>query len=163
MGHGFSHVGLSTLDMDATIRFYRDVLGFPQVVEEVTEVLEGGTLRQAYFDIGGGQYIVFMEPMNVPGIPDDFDAGINGALGLPGGMYHFAFRVPSIEELEQKRRHLADHGFDVSDVIDLDTAKSIFLSDPNGVQIEFSCHVRAFDAADMTRRNQASVALPEAE
>ena len=52
MGNGFSHVGVSTHDMDATIHFYRDVLRFPRVVEERTCVTQGGTLRQVYFDLG---------------------------------------------------------------------------------------------------------------
>src|ERR1700719_2540940 len=126
MGNGFSHVGVSTHDMDATIHFYRDVLRFPRVVEERTCVTQGGTLRQVYFDLGEDQYMVFMEPKGVPGISDTYDAGINGALGLPRGMYHFAFKVESLEALEALRQTLIDHGIEASDIIDLDTAKSVF-------------------------------------
>lgn len=160
MSSGFSHVGIATTDMNATVHFYKDVLGFRQVVHEVTRVEQGGTLRQAYFDIGEDQYIVFMEPKGVPGINSDFDAGINRALGLPLGMYHFAFKVSSLEVLAARRQALADHGVEVSDIIDLDTAKSVFLFDPNGIQIEFSCHVRPFNEADLRRENEARMALP---
>lgn len=161
MREGFSHVGVSTLDMDATIAFYQDVLGFRRVVDEMTHINEGGTLRQCYFDVGGGQYIVFMEPKGVAGIPASYDTGINGALGLPGGMYHFAFQVPSLEALEVKRVRLASLGIDVSAVIDLGSAKSVFLADPNNIQLEFCCHVRPFVAEDLHRSSEASIALPE--
>src|SRR5436190_1209343 len=97
--YGFSHVGVSTHQMDKTIEFYRTVLGFPPVVEDVTQVTSGGTVRMVYFDVGDNQFIVFMEPKNVPGIPADYDTSINGALGVPRGMYHFSFKVSTLEEL----------------------------------------------------------------
>jgi len=159
MNNGFSHVGIATPDMDATVRFYQDILGFHQVVHELTRVTQGGTLRQVYFNIGEDQYIVFMEPKGVPGIRNSFDAGINKALGLPLGMYHFAFKVSSLGELEARRQSLIDHGVEVSTVIDLDTAKSVFFFDPNGIQIEFCCHVRPFNEADLRRENEAAMAL----
>lgn len=161
MGNGFSHVGVSTLDMDQTIGFYEDVLGFRRVVEERTRVKEGGTLRQVYFDVGGGQYMVFMEPKGVPGIPADYDTGINRALGVPGGMYHFAFNVPTLDQLEALRDKLERHGVDVSPIIDLETAKSVFFSDPNDIQMELCCHTRSFDESDLHRETEASVALSD--
>src|SRR5262245_21440984 len=113
-GHGFSHVGVSTHDMDATIQFYEGVLGFPQVVEDLTRIKSGGTLRMVYFDVGDGQFMVFMEPKHVPDIPEDYDTGINGALGVPRGMYHFAFEVPSLADLESRRRSLERQEIEVS-------------------------------------------------
>src|SRR5690606_13005807 len=61
MSRGFSHVGLSTHDMATTCRFYEEILGFPRIVDEVTHVDQGGRLRQVFFDVGEGQYVVFME------------------------------------------------------------------------------------------------------
>ena len=158
---GFSHVGVSTHDMDETIRFYENVLGFQRVVEEITTIREGGTLRQVYFDVGEWQHIVFMEAKNVAGIAADYDTSINAALGVPGGMYHFALRVATLEELEARRRELANRGAEVSDIIDLGSAKSVFLSDPNGLQLEFCCHTRPFDETDLKRESEASIAPAE--
>lgn len=160
MAHGFSHVGVSTHDMDATIHFYERVLGFPRVVDSLTRVSQGGTLREVYFDVGAGQYMVFMEPKNVPRIPAKYDTGINAALGVPAGMYHFAFRVPSLEDLEAKRQLLQSSDIEVSSIIDLEAAKSIFFNDPNRIQLEFSFPTRPFNDLDLQRTMQARVALP---
>lgn len=157
-GYGFSHVGVSTHEMDATIRFYEGVLGFPHVVEDLTRVTTGGTLRMVYFDVGDGQSIVFMEPKNVSGIPEDYDTGINGALGVPRGMYHFAFKVPSLAELESRRSSLESQGIEVSAIIDLGHAKAIFFFDPNGIQLEFCCQVRPFNESDLHQQSEVTIA-----
>lgn len=158
---GFSHVGLTTHRMDKTIAFYDGVLGFRRVVDNLTRVTGGGTLRQVYFDAGDGQYLVFMEPKGVKGIPADFDTGINGALGLPRGMVHVAFRVATLGDLELRRADLERRGVDVSAVIDLDTAKSVFCSDPNRVQLEFSCHTRDFQESDLHQVSEATLATSD--
>jgi len=155
---GFSHVGLSTHQMDATIQFYQGVLGFPHVLEDLTHVQAGGTLRMVYFDVGDGQFMVFMEPKSVPGIPADYDTGINSALGVPRGMYHFAFKVASLDDLESRRRSLESQGIDVSATIDLRYAKAIFFFDPNGIQLEFCCQIRPFNESDLHQQSEVSVA-----
>ena len=94
MSHkGFSHIGLSTLDLDKTREFYEGVLGFKPVVCDTITVEEGGKIRHIFFDTGRDQLIAFMEPRDVPGVPREYDAGINLGLGLPGGIYHFAFEA----------------------------------------------------------------------
>ena len=158
---GFSHVGVSTHDMDATIRFYEQVLGLERVAEELTRVKQGGTLRQVFFSVADGQYIVFMEPKDVPGIPSDYDTGINGALGVPGGMYHVALGAASLDDLEAWRLRLEQSGIEVSGIIDLGHAKSIFFNDPNDIQLEICCQVRSFNEADLHQESEASIALPE--
>ena len=40
--HGVSHIGLSTLDLDATRTFYERVLGFRLVTIEQIDLEEGG-------------------------------------------------------------------------------------------------------------------------
>ena len=159
--YGFSHVGVSTHNMDATIRFYEEVLGFPHVLEDVTRVTSGGAIRMVYFDVGDGQFMVFMEPKNVPGIPEGFDTGINAALGLPRGMYHYSFKVPSLDDLETRRKDLATRGVGVSDAIDLGYAKAIFFFDPNGIQLEFCCQIRPFNDSDLRKGSEVTVATSD--
>jgi catechol 2,3-dioxygenase-like lactoylglutathione lyase family enzyme len=51
---GFSHIGLSTLDLDKTIEFYQDVLGF-RIVRFDEIPIEGGSIRHAVIDAGRDQ------------------------------------------------------------------------------------------------------------
>jgi catechol 2,3-dioxygenase-like lactoylglutathione lyase family enzyme len=149
MSHkGFSHVGLSTLDLDKTRDFYENVLGFKAVRCDVIRVTEGGRIRHVFFDTGGDQLIAFMEARGVPGVPADYDAGINRGLGVPSAFYHFAFEAGSEAGLEAKRTELLAKGVDVTDVVDHDWAKSIYFKDPNGLQLEYCCYTRALGADD---------------
>ena len=157
---GLSHVGLSTLDMDRTRAFYEGVLGFTAVRCDTIAVKEGGEIRHVFFDAGDGQLLAFMEPRGVPGIPGEYDAGINRGLGLPDMFYHFAFEVGSLEALEAKRAELIAKGVRVTPVVDHEWMKSIYLKDPNGLLLEFACQTRALgeDDARMQVRFTTSLA-----
>jgi catechol 2,3-dioxygenase-like lactoylglutathione lyase family enzyme len=138
---GFSHIGLSTLDLDKTRAFYEDVLGFKPVVADTITIKEGGHLRHIFFDVGGGQLIAFLEPNGVSGIPATYDAGINAGLGVPAGFYHFAFEAGSTAALARKRDELRDKGVATTDVVDHGWAQSIYFKDPNGLSLEYCCLV----------------------
>ena len=138
---GFSHIGLSTLDLDKTREFYEGVLGFKPVVADTITIEEGGRLRHLFFDVGGGQLVAFLEPQGVPGIPTDYDAGINRGLGVPAGFYHFAFEAGSPAALAQKREELRAKGVEVTDIVDHKWAQSIYFKDPNGLSLEYCCVV----------------------
>ena len=102
---GFSHIGLSTHDLDKTRDFYENVLGFKAVRCDIIKIKEGGRIRHIFFEVGRDQLIAFMEPKDVKAIPADYDAGINEGLGVPGPFYHFAFEAGSVAALEAKRRN----------------------------------------------------------
>ncbi len=96
MSHrGFSHIGLSTLDLDKTREFYEGVLGFTPVIADTIKIKEGGRIRHIFFDTGRDQLIAFMEAHGVPGVPIEYDAGINRGLGVPASFYHVAFEAGS--------------------------------------------------------------------
>ena len=53
MSHkGFSHIGLSTRDLDTTRHFYEHVLGFKAVRCDIIKLTEGGQIRHVFFDTG---------------------------------------------------------------------------------------------------------------
>ena len=90
MSHkGFSHIGLSTLDLDRTRYFYENVLKFKTVRCDILRIKEGGQIRHIFFDTGRDQLIAFLEARGVPGVPAQYDAGINHGLGVPNAFYHF--------------------------------------------------------------------------
>jgi catechol 2,3-dioxygenase-like lactoylglutathione lyase family enzyme len=144
----YSHIGLSTLDLDRTRAFYEDVLGFRAVRCDILEFEEGGRIRHIFFDAGGGQLIAFMEPRGIPGIPVEYDAGINRGLGVPDAFYHFAFEAESLEALEAKRAQLIAKGVRVTPIVDHEWAKSIYFKDPNGLMLEYAWQSRALGPDD---------------
>ena len=149
MSHkGFSHIGLTTHDLDATREFYENVLGFKAVRCDVIKVKEGGRIRHVFFDTGRDQLIAFMEARGVPVVPADYDAGITRGLGVPSAFYHFAFEAGSEAGLLEKRNELIAKGVDVTDVVDHDWARSIYFKDPNGLQLEYCYFSRNLNAND---------------
>jgi len=138
---GFSHIGLSTLDLDKTRAFYERVLGFKPVVADTITIEEGGHLRHMFFDVGGGQLIAFLEPNGVPDVPEKYDAGINRGLGVPAGFYHFAFEAGSATALTKKRDELRAKGVETTEIVDHGWARSIYFKDPNGISLEYCCIV----------------------
>jgi len=158
MSHrGFSHVGLSTLDLDKTRAFYEGVLGFRPVVADTIKIKEGGRLRHLFFDVGRDQLIAFLEPRGIPDVPAEFDAGINRGLGVPAAFYHFAFEAGSEAALAAKRDELRAKGVEVTDIVDHDWAKSIYFKDPNGLSLEYCCLVRDLADDDATMRERFTV------
>src|SRR5262244_3497879 len=161
MSHrGFSHIGLSTLDLDKTREFYEGTLGFKPVVADSIKIREGGRIRHLFFDVGRDQLIAFMEPRDVPGVPAKYDAGINRGLGVPAAFYHFAFDACSEAALTDKRDELRAKGVEVTDIVDHHWSKSIYFGDPNGLSLEYCCLVRNLTADDTAMRDLYS--LPRA-
>lgn len=156
---GFSHIGLSTLDLDRTRDFYERVLGFRAVRCDILKVKEGGQIRHIFFDTGRDQLIAFMEASGVPGIPAEYDAGINRGLGVPGVFYHFAFEAGTEAALAEKRHELLAKGVEVTEVVDHDWAKSIYFKDPNGIQLEFCCYTRNLNADDARMQPRAEISV----
>jgi catechol 2,3-dioxygenase-like lactoylglutathione lyase family enzyme len=156
---GFSHIGLSTLDLDRTRDFYERVLGFKAVRCDILKVKEGGQIRHIFFDTGHDQLLAFMEASGVPGIPAEYDAGINRGLGVPGVFYHFAFEAGSEAALDEKRHELLAKGVQVTEVVDHDWAKSIYFKDPNGIQLEFCCYTRTLNADDARMQPRAEISV----
>jgi catechol 2,3-dioxygenase-like lactoylglutathione lyase family enzyme len=155
MSHrGFSHIGLSTLDLDKTRAFYEGVLGFKPVGADTITIEEGGHLRHMFFDVGGGQLIAFLEPNGVPDVPAKYDAGINRGLGVPPAFYHFAFEAGSTAALAQKRDELRGKGVETTDIVDHGWARSIYFKDPNGLSLEYCCVVGKRPDGDEMMRGQ---------
>jgi len=156
---GFSHIGLSTRDLDRTRDFYENVLRFKAVRCDIIKVTEGGQIRHIFFDTGRDQLLAFMEARDVPGVSADYDAGINRGLGVPNAFYHFAFEAGSEAALDEKRNELIARGVEVTEVVDHDWAKSIYFKDPNGLQLEYCCFTRNLNADDarMQERDQISI------
>lgn len=156
---GFSHIGLSTLDLNKTRDFWENVLGFKPVRCDIIKIKEGGQIRHIFFDTGRDQLVAFMEARGVPGVPVEYDAGINRGLGVPAAFYHFAFEAGTETGLEQKRQELTAKGVKVTEIVDHDWAKSIYFSDPNGMSLEYCCYTRNFNENDARMQDRFEMSI----
>lgn len=82
------HVGVAVEDLDASIAYYRDVLGMPLVHRET--VTDQG-VEAALLDVGDG-HVELLSPLG-PETP------VGKFLARRGpGLHHVAYRVPDVDE-----------------------------------------------------------------
>jgi catechol 2,3-dioxygenase-like lactoylglutathione lyase family enzyme len=128
---------MATKDMDATIRFWRDLMG----MRLVAGLGEPG-YRQYFFEIDANNMIAFFEWSEVEPIPPkNHGQTVKG----PFVFDHVAFGVESQDDLWQLKDQLEAAGFNCSEVIDHGFIHSIYSFDPNGIPIEFSWSVQKID------------------
>lgn len=138
---GLNHLALVTDDMDKTVRFYRDVLGMPLVGTSGNRD-ENYPHRHYFLSIGRGASIAFFEWKGTE-LPDRKDSGIP-ASGIQ--FDHVSISVGSDDDLDAIRARLTGAGTDVSEVVDHGLVRSVYVTDPNGISIEFSVPARDLDA-----------------
>ena len=156
---GLNHAVLYARDAERSAAFYEDVLGFKPVVSDTLRIAEGGHLRHVFFDVGRDQLLAFMEANDMPGVPAQYDAGINRGLGVPAAFYHFAFEAGTEAGLAAKRDQLCAKGLEVTDIVDHGWAKSIYFSDPNGLSLEYCCLVRDLTEDDAVMQERGTIPL----
>lgn len=134
---GVNHLAMATGDMEATIRFWRDLLGMRLVV---TMGKQG--YRHYFFQIDGVDMIAFFEWPDVRPIEEkDHGRPVKG----PFAFDHVSIGVQSDEDLWQLKAKLEAADIWVSEVMNHGYIHSIYSFDPNGIAIEFSADVPDMD------------------
>ncbi|OIO05980.1 MAG: glyoxalase [Desulfovibrionaceae bacterium CG1_02_65_16] len=130
---GVNHLAMATGDMDATIRYWRDLLGMRLVAG-----LGHPGYRHYFFELTDSDMIAFFEwPGVTPGPDKDHGAPVRG----PFTFDHISFGVEADEDLWTLRDRLDAAGFWVSEVVDHGFIHSIYSFDPNNIAVEFSAPV----------------------
>jgi len=138
--NGINHLAMATGDMDATIRFWRDLLG----MRLVGGLGEPG-FRHYFFEISKTDLIAFFE---WPGVKSIEHKAHGRPVRGPFVFDHVSFGVDSPDELWELKDMLDAAGFESSDVIDHGFIHSIYAFDPNGIPIEFSWTVEGKNIHD---------------
>lgn len=115
------HVSLFVKDLDASIRFYRDILG-------LRDVGRGKNGRIAFFSAGPHHHDLSIEVARADG-PER-------PKGAPG-LYHIAFQVGTAREaLDEARRWVEAHGLTPFGEMNGRESASFSIRDPDGHEIE---------------------------
>jgi catechol 2,3-dioxygenase-like lactoylglutathione lyase family enzyme len=147
---GVDHIAYPTFDPAATVKFYRDVLGFP-VVHSICAAGWGPEKHpdfiHFFFDIGNGDRLAFFYYFGL----EPFEGGPRGDAYSRFGedvpvffirSRHLAIHVDSQEDLMEYRRRLDGSEWPVEMQIQHETIESIYTHDPNGYMIELTRALR---------------------
>lgn len=117
---GLHHTALISSDVERTVRFYQDVLGFP-----LTELIENRDYPGSshfFFDIGNGNLLAFFD---FPGL----DVGPYAE--VLGGLHHMAISVDP-ERWSTLVERLTEAGVEH----EVHSGVSVYFRDPDGARIE---------------------------
>jgi catechol-2,3-dioxygenase len=148
-----NHAVLYVRDAQRSAAFYEEVLGFRRV--PMAEGMDGAVFMQA------------------PGSTNDHDlglftvgeaAGASGAGRATVGLYHLAWEVDTLTELERIAGLLTEHGA-LAGASDHGTTKALYARDPDGLEFEVSWLVPAdrLDEATLDARSRIGPLDLEAE
>ena len=122
-GRGVHHLALICSDVERTIAFYQDMLGFP--LADVMENRDYPGSTHFFIDIGHDNLLAFFD---FPGL------GLGQAVEAVGGVQHVAISVDQ-GHLDEVRRRLDAAGVDYLGP-DRGLTDSLYVKDPDGIQIE---------------------------
>jgi catechol 2,3-dioxygenase-like lactoylglutathione lyase family enzyme len=117
---GLHHTALLCSDVERTVRFYQDVLGFP--LTEIVENRDYAGSSHFFFDIGHGNLLAFFD---LPGL----DLGAYAE--VLGGLHHLAISVDP-ELWGALRERLEEAGVHH----EVESGTSIYFRDPDGARLE---------------------------
>jgi catechol 2,3-dioxygenase-like lactoylglutathione lyase family enzyme len=115
---GISELVLEVSDLDASRRFYRDVLGFEETL---------------YGEGADGRYWYLVGETARLGI---WTAQVGLAGGRGGAHVHYAFSVAD-DEIDRLKGRIESAGAEVEGPIQLGPGRAIYLTDPDGNVVEF--------------------------
>jgi glyoxylase I family protein len=120
---GIHHAVLICSDVEQTIRFYQDVLGFPLV--ELVENRDYPGSSHFFFDVGNRTLLGFFD---FPGL------GLEPGVEAIGGVQHIAISAAR-DRWEEVRDRLDAAGVKYGGP-DKGIEESMYIKDPDGIQIE---------------------------
>jgi len=126
-GGGFHHVCIKTRDWDATMRFYRETLGFTEKI-----AWRHAPQRAAMLDAGDGNYLEVFEDLAYVAAPQ-------------GVVYHFALRTTRLDDVAARVRAAGARITTEPRDVTIETingagpvpVRIFFCEGPNGESIEF--------------------------
>lgn len=131
------HYAYKARDAEETRHFYEDILGLPlyHIIQSdyAPSTGEYCPYTHFFFRLQDGSFIAFFD------LGDDVKP--EPSPNTPLWVNHIAFRVNTVQELEDTKARLQAHGVEVLGVTDHHIFKSIYFFDPNGIRLELAAQV----------------------
>ncbi len=154
---GVHHGAFRCRDAEQTRWFYEDVLGLVTeggiVLDEVPGTHAEDPYMHIFFRMKNGEYLAFFD---APGsaTPDSFNRKESFDM-------HWAFEVESEEALLKMQERINSCGVSCLGPVDHDFVRSVYMYDPNGVQIELTYRTDEHDAIFAKERDEFSETLAD--
>lgn len=154
---GVHHTAFRCRDAAQTIWFYSEVLGLVDptgvVLEEVTGTDEIDPYMHVFFRMKNGEYIAFFD---APGSADPEWFTRKNSFDM-----HYAFEVASEDDLLAMQKRINSFGITALGPVDHHFVRSIYMYDPNGIQIELTCRTPDHEALLAEASSTFDAALAE--
>lgn len=138
---GVHHAAFRCRDAEQTRWFYCDVLGLKLAGGVASERVPGTNAPDPFvhlfFEMGNGEFLAFFD---APGSASETSFARKDSFDM-----HWAFELESEAALAAMPERVRSFGFGCYGPIDHGFVRSIYLYDPNGIQIEFTARVPAHD------------------
>jgi len=139
--HCLGHVVFYVRDLERSLAFYRDLLGF----QEVRRIFNG--MAAALTSGRTHHELLLIQVGDAPGPPS----------GRRRGFYHIGIKVgDSLDELRAAKRELDTSGIVIDGMSDHTVTQSLYLRDPDGNEVEL--YVDADES--LWKNNPAAVLSP---
>ena len=140
--HNAHHVAYRCRDAEQTRWFYEDVMGLPLaaalVLEEIPGLEEPTPYLHIFFEMGSGNLIAFFdEPQGATA--EQFDRAHSFDR-------HIAFEVEDEDELRAWQERINGKGVSCLGPVDHGFVKSVYMYDPNGLQVEITTKTPEYGA-----------------
>lgn len=139
--HYLGHVVFYVKDLERSLGFYRDLLGFKEVGRIFNGAAAALTSGRTHHEL------LLIQVGDAPGPP----------VGRRCGLYHIGIKIgDSLDELRQAKQELEQAGIPIDGMSDHTVSQSLYLRDPDGNEIEI--YVDADES--IWKNNPAAVLSP---
>ena len=119
--HYLGHVVFYVKNLDQSLAFYRDLLGFKEIGRVLSDTAAALTSGRTHHEL------LLIQVGDAPGPPQ----------GRRRGLYHIGIKVgDSLDELRAAKRELEQAAVTIDGMSDHTVSQSLYLRDPDGNEVE---------------------------
>ena len=137
--HHLGHVVFYVKDLERSLGFYRDLLGFQEIGRTFEGKAAGLTSGRTHHEL------LLIEVGDAPHPPQ----------GYRISFYHVGIKIgDSLQELRDAKKELEEAGIEITGMSDHTVSQSLYLADPDGNEVE------VYDDPDIWKNNPSAALSP---